>query len=253
MRVFLRLPVSGAAQQGPVEWDIVLKAPLWLGYNTTPRRHRDDGEVSAVVLPHCVQQQWTPWPKIFQFVLVLSLFCFRAMICTYLNPKSKDRVRDLHFKDVLSCGCSYTFCAATTVWSLTEKCSNFSTPKQRGRVILNIGQHLFCQIFGQIRQSLSPAIQWWSKRGCPATLRADPKVLKFSNYWVKSLIRLYWVLFCSLCDSGSFYRDQNENDVQWLKLFSRLLFFGRGGSVETRDMADKLDYIIVECDIKLVK
>ena len=133
---FQRLPASGAAQRGPVEWDIVLKAPPWLGYNTTPRRHRDDaqwfqivktcdkissfdvisrvfsskfqqklqlfpfpglkfhtqnlssmisqfheflkfyfwrffcnldqlcdGEVSAVVLPHCVQQQCAPWPK----------------------------------------------------------------------------------------------------------------------------------------------------------------------------------------------
>ena len=52
---------------------------------------------------------------------------------------------------------------------------------------------------------------------------------------------------------GAFTETKKENDVQWLKLFSRLLFFGRGGSVETRDMADKLDYIIVECDIKLVK
>ena len=69
---FQRLPASGAAQRGPVEWDIVLKAPPWLGYNTTPRRHRDDGEVSAVVLPHCVQQQCAPWLKIFRLVLVLS-------------------------------------------------------------------------------------------------------------------------------------------------------------------------------------
>ena len=74
MKVFRRLPDSGTAQRGPVEWDIVLKAPPWLGYNTTPRSHRDDGEVSAVVLPHCVQQQCAPWPKTFHLVLVLSTF-----------------------------------------------------------------------------------------------------------------------------------------------------------------------------------
>ena len=30
-------------------------------------------------------------------------------------------------------------------------------------------------------------------------------------------------IFCPLCDSGIFYRDQKENDAQWLKLFLRLV------------------------------